>query len=324
MLQALNSLSAALRDTLIQKAGGRALDRLSGFYGIPRARAFSDAVWRSVLRSVVFGARGTPGVTLDFLSKLYTDQTEKYTVTVTHAHPSRVWFSSGPGSAWGARHLHRLCRVRFIPRSALPLDAGLVVSDPEGLLPWRSQLFFSSGPYLSGAATSGYLELSPYRSGYWAGCNWASGENAVDIISEPFSVTAYLDLLPFFVTEPTPGPAVLPRPHEILLIPGEAGAPCVFRLYVDGSVLSSPASYLLEGVGVDRDTVDVNMPDQGHMFDELNVSGGASSPAEGDQVDGPRPLYLAGDVRGGVAKLLDPLLAAGVQAEELPFTFGGG
>lgn len=319
MLSALNNITRALRDTLITKASGGALTRLSAFYGLQRPTAIPEEDWRQALRAVVWGARGTLGCTHGFLEGVYASAVRQYQINIDNASPHLVSFVSGPAgeSDFRCDHVNRLVKIRFLPKSAYPLDPVLLLSDPLQQLPWRTRLFFVVGPTFIGGGGSATLELAPYDSGYWDGCNWAGGANAVDLAAEPAAGLAYMDVLPFFYTEPTPGPVA----------PASAGEPCIFKLYAEESVLTTaPPTYLLEyqglGVDVDRDAVDVNMPDQGHMMDELNITGAVPEPPDqGDQTLGPKPLYLAGGETTSFAELLDLLLVAGVHVREIKHTF---
>ena len=315
MLRALNDIQTALRDTLLTKAQGSALTRLSSFYGFRRPLVFSEDSWRAALRSCVYGPRGTLGCTHEFVEAIYRDAVRSYEIVISEADPHTVTFSSGPAgeSDFQCEHVNRLVRIRFLPKSALPVDPALFLDDPFDRIPWRSRLFWTSGPAVVGAG-SATLDLVPYDSAYFDGCNWGGGPNAIDSAAEPASSVAYLDLLPFFYSEPTPGP-------DDTLVPGVTDS-CVFKLRSDLDQLQPPSSYLLETGGVDRDLVDASMPDQGHMMDELNIFGAIPAPpAAGDQVDGPRPLYLGGERPSAVAALIDLLLVAGVRAEEVRHVF---
>jgi len=294
-----------MRDTLITKAEGAALDRLSRFYGLQKPLAFTGKAWRRALKAVVSGPRGTLGCTHDFIEAVYSDAVKSYQVSITQAAPQVVTFVSGPVGETDFRctHSNRLVRVRFLPRSAYPLDLALP-------LPWRSRLFFVVGPSFIGGGGSATLTLAQYKTGYWDGCHWAAGANSIDITAEPTAATAYMDVLPFFYTEPTPGPVA------------SGGDPCLFRLYAEETLLTCPPTYLLAGSGLDRDTVDVNMPDQGHMMDEANVSNTSPEPLDaGDQAVGPRPLYLPGGRVTSIAKMLSLLLVAGVRVVEVKHDF---
>lgn len=71
MITHISKLDEARNDTLITKAEGQALNRLSLFYGFERPTFIKDEQWRSALSAVVFGARGTLGILLDFLFKVF-------------------------------------------------------------------------------------------------------------------------------------------------------------------------------------------------------------------------------------------------------------
>jgi hypothetical protein len=252
MLRALNDIQTALRDTLLTKAQGSALTRLSSFYGFRRPLVFSEDSWRDALRAAVYGARGSLGCTHQFVEAIYKDSIRSYEVVVSEADPHVVTFSSGPAGEtdFQCEHVTRLVRIRFIPKSALPVDPALFLDDPFERIPWRSRLFWTVGPAVVGAGSS-TLELAPYDSSYFDGCNWAGGANSIDTVTEPASAVAYMDLLPFFYSEPTPG-------TDDTLVPGVTDA-CVFKLRAELDILFPPSTYLLETAGVDRDTVDLSM-----------------------------------------------------------------
>ena len=67
MITHISKLDEIRNDTLISRAEGQALNRLSRFYGFERPLFIRDENWRSALKSVVFGARGTLGILFDFM-----------------------------------------------------------------------------------------------------------------------------------------------------------------------------------------------------------------------------------------------------------------
>jgi hypothetical protein len=307
MLQPISQTERALRDTLIPKAEGLALDRLATFYDLDRPDPFTDSAWRRALRAVVKGPRGTLGCTHDFIEALYAGSATEWGVTLAVASPKIVTWASGPAADFGCEHVGRFARIKYIPATA----AGFDDTVPQAEWPWVEELFYTTGPDFSGGPTSSTLELAPYNSGYWKGCDWATGPTAVD----PAHLDATMTLLAFVYLEPTPGP-LTDDPDETVTAP--YGATCEFQLYVDADLFSAPVTYLLDDTavpGIDRDVVDAAMPDQGHIMDEYNLDEVVPTPpTAGDQgAAGPRPIYLAG-VDDTVANLLDPLLAAGVQA----------
>jgi len=61
----------ARNDTLIHRAEGAALNRLSNYYGFERPEIVSTNYWQEALRSAVYGARGTLGILQDFLENMF-------------------------------------------------------------------------------------------------------------------------------------------------------------------------------------------------------------------------------------------------------------
>jgi len=189
-------------------------------------------------------------------------------------------------------------------------------------------MFFTAGPVIAGLpATSAYLDLAPFDSGYWTGCDWAAGQWSVD----PAHTSATMSLFSFVYLEPTPGP-LTDYPGDTL---SSAGQACEFQILVDDTLLAFPPTYLLDPPGVDRDLVDVAMPDGGHIMDLFDlpnvgehwdgtpaISDPPTPPQGGDPLGGgPHPLYFQGAGGFAVSSLLDLLLAAGVRAVERVHTF---
>jgi len=71
MITHISKLDDARNDTLITKAEGEALNRLSMFYGFERPQYIKDENWRSALKASIFGARGTLGILFDFVNKVF-------------------------------------------------------------------------------------------------------------------------------------------------------------------------------------------------------------------------------------------------------------
>lgn len=71
MITHISKLDDARNDTLITKATGDALNRLSSFYGFERPEYIKDENWQSALKTSVFGARGTLGILFDFLFRVF-------------------------------------------------------------------------------------------------------------------------------------------------------------------------------------------------------------------------------------------------------------
>lgn len=73
MLTHVSRAEQARNDTLIHKAEGLALNRLSDYYGFERPEIVKDADWQNALRAAVFGAKGTMGVLNDFLENMFAE-----------------------------------------------------------------------------------------------------------------------------------------------------------------------------------------------------------------------------------------------------------
>lgn len=67
MLTHASRAEQARNDTLIHRAQGQALNRLSDFYGLERPAIVKEPYWQDALRQAVYGARGTMGVFNSFL-----------------------------------------------------------------------------------------------------------------------------------------------------------------------------------------------------------------------------------------------------------------
>ncbi len=297
MLARWSRIELALRDTLWSRANAGAFDRLARLHHIPRPGFFSVEAWRRFGRAVLWGPRGTPGSTFDALEGLWSDSTETIAVTLATANPDRV---TGAAGAFGVKHLHRLVRLRFIRASSVPFDVGAPVSDH----PYISRVFFSVGPALTSGQTSAYLELSEVATSYWEGAAWDRGEDEI----HPSYQAATLEVLPFLLTEPTPG-------ADVGTPAGPYGAPLEVQIHVERSAVVIPPTYLLDPGGVDRATVDASMPGGGIIMDQFNIDDvSPTPPTGGNQTTGPYPVYLAGDELGEIAAHVDPLLASGCRA----------
>lgn len=71
MITQYSKLDEARNDTLITKAGGNSLTRLSRVYGFDRPLFVSEETWRSALKRAVYGSRGTLGILFDFTYYLF-------------------------------------------------------------------------------------------------------------------------------------------------------------------------------------------------------------------------------------------------------------
>lgn len=71
MLTHLSKAEQVRNETLIHRAEGDALNRLSQYYGFNRPEIIKDQYWQLALREAVYGARGTLGLLLIFLKNLF-------------------------------------------------------------------------------------------------------------------------------------------------------------------------------------------------------------------------------------------------------------
>jgi len=317
MTARLSNLEQALRDTLIMRAPSRSIDRLAELYGLRRPDAFSAEAWRRFMRAVVWGPRGTPGCILDALEGLFWDSREVYQVTIAPGAPNTVTFVSGEEvsgesvTGWTCRHVGRLVRLEFTPGSELPVDASLF--DDE--IPTVSPVFWTTGPAgISGATTTATLELATVGSAYWGGAKWDGG-----VFEVPTTTTATLTVLPFVLREVQPG-----RGDDRRL--DNWARPCELQILLEDTSVTVPPTYLLDPGGVDRDTVDATMPLGGILLDEFDLDGDSDGdseppPTEGNQETGPNPLYLVGEELVELARIVDPLLAAGCRARVVRHVF---
>lgn len=79
----MSQIEQAHAQMLIHRAEGRALNRLSEFYGFDRPLFIKDKQWAAALRRALFAARGTRGVISAFLEELFAEFTEYSTYTMT-------------------------------------------------------------------------------------------------------------------------------------------------------------------------------------------------------------------------------------------------
>lgn len=278
----------AWRDTLIGGASGAALRELGALYGVPWLRAFSERAFREALRVVAFGARGTLGNTVAFLEALYGDFGVSSTVEIVPEAPRRLMRVSQP---WAVSDEGRLVRVAWMGADGVA----------------RSRLFWSARRVDDDEG----LELASMGTSYFDGANFAVGAGR---ITEKIEATA--TVLPFVVMERDVDlrRAGLPRGLP-------AGLPCLVEVLLDGEALVTPASYLLDPAGRDREDI----PPGSILLDLFNLAGDdPAPPAQGDHISGPHPLYLhGGGSRLTLSALLDALLAAGVGAQARVHHFGG-
>jgi hypothetical protein len=172
--------------------------------------------------------------------------------------------------------------------SAAPFDGSLVgkLVRLDGI---AEGLYCTVGPHTATGGASTTLTLCEWPCGYWYGADWAG------LDWPPATSTAALTatFLPFQLREPTPGPEV--EPNELLA--------CKLIILLSGGVANVPPTYLQPAGGGARP---VGQPFGGHVMTSALTH-------EGDQVNGPFPIYLMGDSLLGVLETrLKTLLAAGV------------
>jgi len=309
MFSPISQTEEALRDTSIRKAEGRAFDSLARLYGLSRIRAFRIAPWRRGLRALALGPRGTLGATHDALEAFLADYGETFAVSVDPLDPTTVLIQ-GASPDFRCDHLGRFVRLELPIKDSVPDQVF-----PEDGAHLHSGIFWTQGPAITDAG-SFTLELVPVKTAYWEGANWLTGPWAVDA----GGVNGTLTVLPFVYVEPTPGPIEDAQGNRV----GTAsGRPCLFQLLTDFVVYAVPPSYLLDPGGVDRANLDPNMPIGAHLMDLFNLDGDQPPPPpDGDQVDGPFPIYLIDDVLpSGIGTVIDLTLAAGVKVEERVYNF---
>lgn len=288
-------------DTLLHRATGADFDNLARFYGFPRLRIYSREAWRRVLLQAVWGVRGTPGCTFNIIQALFSKEELVFQVDCNTSDPNAVTHISGPTEEFACDHIQRLARIRFIPKSA----AGFDDTVPKEDWPWTEAVFWVMRLKNSFASQ---LFLCPISTSKWSACNWSSGPLAVD----PDHTEATLSILRFLPVESNPG---VQTPSGAVYDPEKIRA-CLLRVLVDADLFTVPPSFLLDPVAIDRSTILPNSPPLGgHIMDLFDLDG-VDLPAQGDQEDGPYPIYLPGDGTDTVAPLLNPLLVAGVHVRE--------
>lgn len=171
MLQPLSQTEKAFRDTLLAKAEGTALDRLSDLYGVPRIFALPLLYWRRVLAAAALGPRDRMGTIFEVLRALLEPWTEQ-TLTfcdLEAATPAKLIGGTPAGNAWSCAHEGRLIEV-------------------DGDVYWSVGVDGSD------------LDLATTTTTYWRAANWASDRSNVSVRVLPFwmredgaQVKIYLD-----------------------------------------------------------------------------------------------------------------------------------
>lgn len=77
MLQQFSQTEIALRDTCVRYADAESFDKLAQMYGFPRPKNISVKAWRRALRVVLYGPRGTFMTLYAFLKEALSDYTYK-------------------------------------------------------------------------------------------------------------------------------------------------------------------------------------------------------------------------------------------------------
>lgn len=108
MITHISKLDEARNDTLITKAKGQALTRLSSFYGFDRPQYIKEENWRLALEAVVFGARGTLGILFDFVNKVFKEFSDFTTYEMSSLAVNTITYTGDVDE----RNLEgRLCRI---------------------------------------------------------------------------------------------------------------------------------------------------------------------------------------------------------------------
>lgn len=179
LITSLSQTEKAFRDTLITKATGEWLVRLSRLYGIPYPIGIPEAHWRDALKAAALGPRGTPGVTFEFLRAVLQAYQLVVDITIDPAQPQRI--TAVAGTPFTQEHIGAFVRVQ--------LD-----TDDETTWP----VYRITGPPDIATSAGAWVELARFPSAQWAGANWAS-------LSGVTGATA--QVLGFSLAEPTPGVA---------------------------------------------------------------------------------------------------------------------
>ena len=158
MLQPFSQIERAHRDTLISKAEGEALDRLSRLYGVPRPPPLNSSYWRRALQAAALGPRDRPGTFFEVLCALMEPWTEQTLTTcdIDTASPTKLIGGTPAGNAWNCSHMGRLIEV------------------------------IGKGVFWSTGVSGSDLLLSPISTSYWKGAGWKEDESGVSVRILPF------------------------------------------------------------------------------------------------------------------------------------------
>ena len=158
MLQPFSQIERAHRDTLIAKAEGAALDRLSRLYGVPRPPPLPSRYWRRALKAAALGPRDRPGTFFEVLCALMEPWTEQTLTTcdIEEASPTKLIGGTPAGNAWNCSHMGRLIEV------------------------------VGKGVFWSTGVSGSDLLLSPISTSYWKGAAWKADEGDVSVRVLPF------------------------------------------------------------------------------------------------------------------------------------------
>jgi hypothetical protein len=323
MLTPFSQVELALRDTLLHKAESWIQDAIAELYGVVRPPTLSRDDWRQVLRAVCYGHRGTLGTTWAMLELAFRGSRRTISGTIDSANPHEF---ERDGSAADNPEITclwpgRLVRLRY----SLQEPTGDWRSVSKILYTANSGSIPAIGPYPS---TLAFAEI--------ATGHWTSEDCSDPLIGTGVSATAAtVELLPWFLREPQPGPRgsvigshpldELGNPIPVEWLPS-LGTEAIVEVLLEAALFTVPPTYLLDPGGVDRDTVDPLMPDGGIIMDLFGAINGTPGLVEaGNQDTGPYPVYWIDETdRTGFARYFDPILAAGVDFDAQVVDFCNG
>lgn len=204
MLTPLSQTNLALRDTVLTRASGDQLRRLSKLWGVPMPTGWDEDSWREGVNAVGLGPRGTIGASFAFLEGIFQYVEEVIEVTQAAANPQRLTATAGAGT-FTDDHIGRLVRI-------------------------GAELFYTVGPADVAADGGARVELAPIGNPYWDAANWSA-----------FAATATVNatFLAFMICEPTPGPdapATLGSPAMLIVKLQSSGAALVPPSYLQPAI----------------------------------------------------------------------------------------